>query len=58
MQILIRLVPFLVPCPCSLDQALMDIGRFTALPDCDMEGDHLCYQTQGAKHCVLSTFSV
>ncbi|KAI1729752.1 AMOP domain-containing protein [Ditylenchus destructor] len=47
-----------VPCPCSLDQAVLDIGRFTALPDCDAEGDHRCYYTQGAKHCVISTFSV
>ncbi|KAH7726583.1 Protein K03H1.5 [Aphelenchoides avenae] len=47
-----------IPCPCTLDQALMDIGRFTSLPDCDAEGDHHCYYTQGAKHCVLSTFSV
>lgn len=23
-----------------------------------MEGDHRCYYTQGAKHCVLSTFAV
>ncbi|KAI6179709.1 Protein mesh [Aphelenchoides besseyi] len=47
-----------VPCPCTLDQALVDVGRFTALPDCDMEGDHRCYYTVGAKHCVLSSFSV
>lgn len=26
--------------------------------DCDQEGDHTCYYTQGAKHCVLSTISV
>uniref|UniRef100_A0A1I7XE73 non-specific serine/threonine protein kinase n=1 Tax=Heterorhabditis bacteriophora TaxID=37862 RepID=A0A1I7XE73_HETBA len=38
--------------------ALLDIGRFTALPDCDMFGDHRCYYNQGAQHCVLSTSSV
>uniref|UniRef100_A0A0K0F7J0 Protein mesh (inferred by orthology to a D. melanogaster protein) n=1 Tax=Strongyloides venezuelensis TaxID=75913 RepID=A0A0K0F7J0_STRVS len=47
-----------IPCPCTLNQALVDIGRFTSLPDCDMESDHKCYYTQGAQHCVLSTFSV
>ncbi|KAI6182105.1 Protein mesh [Aphelenchoides bicaudatus] len=47
-----------IPCPCTLDQALLDIGRFTGLPDCDQEGDHTCHYTQGAKHCVISTFSV
>uniref|UniRef100_A0A1I7RLD5 Protein mesh n=2 Tax=Bursaphelenchus xylophilus TaxID=6326 RepID=A0A1I7RLD5_BURXY len=47
-----------IPCPCTLDQAVTDIGRFTALPECDQEGDHRCYYHQGAKHCVLSTFSV
>jgi hypothetical protein len=41
-----------------MDQALLDIGRFTALPDCDITGDHRCYYTQGAQHCVLSTSSV
>ncbi|RCN30859.1 AMOP domain protein [Ancylostoma caninum] len=47
-----------IPCPCTLDQALLDIGRFTALPDCDMFGDHRCHYTQGAQHCVLSAASV
>lgn len=47
-----------IPCPCTLDQATVDVGRYTALPDCDQEGDHRCYYHQGAKHCVLSTFSV
>ncbi|VDL75629.1 unnamed protein product [Nippostrongylus brasiliensis] len=47
-----------IPCPCTLDQALLDVGRFTALPDCDMSGDHRCHYTQGAQHCVLSAASV
>ncbi|WKX89454.1 hypothetical protein Q1695_008814 [Nippostrongylus brasiliensis] len=47
-----------IPCPCTLDQALLDVGRFTALPDCDMFGDHRCHYTQGAQHCVLSAASV
>uniref|UniRef100_A0A915D6S6 NIDO domain-containing protein n=1 Tax=Ditylenchus dipsaci TaxID=166011 RepID=A0A915D6S6_9BILA len=33
-------------------------ARWITLPDCDAEGDHRCYYTQGAKHCVISTFSV
>ncbi len=47
-----------IPCPCTLDQALMDMGRFTAMYDCDMVGDSECYYTKGAKHCVISTVGV
>uniref|UniRef100_A0A915HJU4 Mucin-like protein n=1 Tax=Romanomermis culicivorax TaxID=13658 RepID=A0A915HJU4_ROMCU len=45
-------------CPCTMDQALADVGRFVALMDCDINGDHRCYYTQGAQHCVVSTTSV
>lgn len=47
-----------IPCPCTLNQALADVGRFTSALDCDMTGDHLCYTTRGALHCVISTYSV
>ncbi|KFD52274.1 hypothetical protein M514_06837, partial [Trichuris suis] len=46
------------PCPCTLDQAVVDIGRYVALSDCDINGDHKCYYTQGAQHCVVATRSV
>ncbi|KRZ03136.1 Uncharacterized protein T11_17932, partial [Trichinella zimbabwensis] len=46
------------PCPCTLDQALLDVGRYVALMDCDINGDHRCYYTQGAQHCVVSVRSV
>uniref|UniRef100_A0A5S6QTX0 AMOP domain-containing protein n=1 Tax=Trichuris muris TaxID=70415 RepID=A0A5S6QTX0_TRIMR len=46
------------PCPCTLDQAMVDIGRYVALSDCDINGDHRCYYTQGAQHCVVATRSV
>ncbi|PIO64558.1 AMOP domain protein [Teladorsagia circumcincta] len=39
-----------IPCPCTLDQALLDIGRFTALPDCDIwtgAGQTCCYDWDG-----------
>lgn len=45
-------------CPCTMDQATADVGRFVALMDCDIGGDHRCYYTQGAQHCVVSTTSV
>ena len=47
-----------ISCPCTLDQAEVDFGRFTALRDCNMVGDSECYYTRGAKHCVVSTQTV
>ncbi|CAJ0946455.1 unnamed protein product, partial [Mesorhabditis belari] len=47
-----------VPCPCTLSQAQLDFGRFTAHPECDMSGDHSCTRTQGALHCVISSAAV
>ncbi|KHJ42436.1 AMOP domain protein [Trichuris suis] len=46
-----------IPCPCTLDQALVDFGRFTPLPTCEMMGDSSCIYTKGAQHCVVSTRS-
>lgn len=45
-------------CPCTLSQAFADVGRFVALMDCDIMGDHSCYYTQGAQHCVVSITGV
>uniref|UniRef100_A0A5S6QR44 AMOP domain-containing protein n=1 Tax=Trichuris muris TaxID=70415 RepID=A0A5S6QR44_TRIMR len=46
-----------MPCPCTLDQALVDFGRFTPLPTCEMMGDSSCIYTKGAQHCIVSTKS-
>ncbi|CDW54207.1 VWD and NIDO and AMOP domain containing protein [Trichuris trichiura] len=46
-----------IPCPCTLDQASVDFGRFTPLPTCEMMGDSSCIYTKGAQHCVVSTRS-
>uniref|UniRef100_A0A0N5BZK0 AMOP domain protein n=1 Tax=Strongyloides papillosus TaxID=174720 RepID=A0A0N5BZK0_STREA len=46
-----------VPCPCVLDQALLDIGRFMPLIGCDRDGDASCNYNKGAQHCVMSTGS-
>ncbi|KHJ42499.1 AMOP domain protein [Trichuris suis] len=45
----------LEPCPCTLDQAIFDIGRFMPYLECDMNGDGGCYYHRGASHCVMST---
>ena len=42
-------------CPCTLDQARADFGRFTAKYDCDENGNSYCYYAQGSTHCVVST---
>ena len=47
-----------ISCPCTLDQALADFGRFAPKWDCDAKGNSYCYYTQGATHCVISTQSV
>lgn len=44
-----------IPCPCKLEQALLDSGRFMPLFECDMDGDASCPFNKGAKHCVQST---
>ncbi|XP_076446883.1 sushi domain-containing protein 2-like [Babylonia areolata] len=45
----------LPPCPCSLQQALADWGRWQADVGCSMfHKDSKCAFNKGAKHCVLS----
>uniref|UniRef100_A0A915DYD5 AMOP domain protein n=1 Tax=Ditylenchus dipsaci TaxID=166011 RepID=A0A915DYD5_9BILA len=43
-----------IPCPCTLDQALLDMGRFMPLYGCDRDGDASCEYNKGAQHCVMS----
>ena len=59
-----------MPCPCILDQALLDmgeaagrshasrlalfLGRFMPLFGCDRDGDSSCEYNKGAQHCVMS----
>uniref|UniRef100_A0AC35TMA4 AMOP domain-containing protein n=1 Tax=Rhabditophanes sp. KR3021 TaxID=114890 RepID=A0AC35TMA4_9BILA len=45
----------MMPCPCTLDQALLDIGRFMPLIGCDRDGDASCSYHKGSQHCVMST---
>lgn len=42
-------------CPCRVDQAVIDIGRFMPKYDCDRVGNNDCYYTMGARHCVISS---
>ncbi|KAL8616814.1 hypothetical protein ACOMHN_017851 [Nucella lapillus] len=44
----------LVPCPCTLSQALADWGRFQAAPGCSMFAGSVCTYHTGAIHCVRS----
>ncbi|KAH7731534.1 Protein K03H1.5 [Aphelenchoides avenae] len=39
------------PCPCKLAQALLDIGRFMPIMNCDKDGDTSCPFNKGAQHC-------
>ncbi|XP_077984790.1 protein mesh-like [Glandiceps talaboti] len=41
-------------CPCTLRQARVDTGRFTAHPTCNERSDHAdnCNRNPSAKHCV------
>ena len=42
------------PCPCTLDQAQIDIGRFSPHPLCniDISSPSNCIHKPGAMHCV------
>lgn len=40
------------PCPCKLEQALVDLGRYMPFFECDMDGDASCPFNKGAQHCV------
>ncbi|CAL1545125.1 unnamed protein product [Lymnaea stagnalis] len=44
----------LLPCPCSLDQALADFGRFQPDPGCNLYTGSRCHYHTEAKHCVRS----
>uniref|UniRef100_A0A914YA30 AMOP domain-containing protein n=1 Tax=Panagrolaimus superbus TaxID=310955 RepID=A0A914YA30_9BILA len=43
-----------MPCPCKLTQALLDLGRFMPIMNCDKDGDTSCPYNKGAQHCVQS----
>uniref|UniRef100_A0A1I7Z463 AMOP domain-containing protein n=1 Tax=Steinernema glaseri TaxID=37863 RepID=A0A1I7Z463_9BILA len=42
------------PCPCKLAQALLDLGRYMPIMNCDKDGDTSCPYNKGAQHCVQS----
>lgn len=44
----------LPPCPCTLQQALADFGRWQADPGCNLFTGSQCTFHQGSKHCVRS----
>lgn len=39
-------------CPCTLEHALYDKGRFLPDYNCDKDANIDCYYNQGAVHCV------
>ncbi|CAI4226085.1 unnamed protein product [Auanema sp. JU1783] len=43
-----------LPCPCKLSQAMLDLGRFMPIMDCDKDGDTSCPFNKGAQHCIQS----
>ncbi|CAI9731598.1 domain-containing 2-like [Octopus vulgaris] len=45
----------LIPCPCNLDQALADFGRWLTQPSCNIFSNSKCRFHEGAVHCVKST---
>ncbi|KAF5296959.1 hypothetical protein FQR65_LT10111 [Abscondita terminalis] len=45
-------------CPCSLDQALNDKGRYMPDPDCDLNANPTCAYHMGALHCVQTGTSI
>lgn len=47
----------LLACPCTLDQALADSGRFQPDTGCSMFSGSVCTYHVGAKHCVRSVFA-
>ncbi|CAD6187941.1 unnamed protein product [Caenorhabditis auriculariae] len=42
------------PCPCKLSQAMLDLGRYMPIMDCDKDGDTSCPFNKGAQHCIQS----
>ncbi|WKY00594.1 hypothetical protein Q1695_014987 [Nippostrongylus brasiliensis] len=43
-----------IPCPCKMSQALLDLGRYMPIMDCDKDGDTSCPFNKGAQHCIQS----
>jgi hypothetical protein len=41
-------------CPCTLEHALADKGRFLPDFDCDKDANPACFYHKGAVHCVRS----
>lgn len=41
-------------CPCTLDHALVDRGRFLPDADCDRDANPQCLYNRGAVHCVTT----
>lgn len=41
-------------CPCKLEHALIDKGRYLPDYDCDKDANPYCYYNKGAMHCVRS----
>uniref|UniRef100_A0A1Q3FJ17 Putative mucin/alpha-tectorin n=2 Tax=Culex tarsalis TaxID=7177 RepID=A0A1Q3FJ17_CULTA len=41
-------------CPCTLEHALLDKGRYLPDTDCDRDSNPTCLQHRGAIHCVRS----
>ncbi|XP_046394152.1 protein mesh-like [Ischnura elegans] len=39
-------------CPCTLEKALLDKGRYMPDLTCDKDSNPLCYYNRGAVHCV------
>ncbi|VDM57286.1 unnamed protein product [Angiostrongylus costaricensis] len=42
------------PCPCKMSQAVLDLGRYMPIMDCDKDGDTSCPVNKGAQHCIQS----
>ncbi|CAJ0931492.1 unnamed protein product, partial [Mesorhabditis belari] len=43
-----------LPCPCKLSQALLDVGRFMPIMNCDKDGNMECPFNKGSQHCIQS----
>ncbi|EDV90809.1 protein mesh isoform X2 [Drosophila grimshawi] len=41
-------------CPCTLEQAVLDLGRFRPDRECDKDSNPSCLRQRGAIHCVVS----
>jgi hypothetical protein len=43
-----------IPCPCRLEQAMLDLGRYMPVFQCDMDGNQACPFNKGSQHCIQS----